>query len=115
MADLTDAEWDAAEDRGRIEYATKPLALAARYDRSTATLAVELANGCQFVFPPRLVQGLEFATDDQLERVRILGLGVEWEELDVQIKIESLLAGRFGSLRYMTERFGGHWQDASAA
>lgn len=117
MVELTDAQWEAAEERGRIEYETKPRATAARYDRASALLAIDLANGCKFFFPPRLVQGLELATDDQLDRVEILGLGfgLDWEELDVQIRVDGVLAGRFGSTRYMVERFGAHWQDAVTA
>jgi Protein of unknown function (DUF2442) len=117
MADLSEADWKAAEERGRIEMATKPRARSARYDRDLDQLVVELVNGCTFLFPPRLAQGLENATDDQLERVEILGygFGLHWEALDADLKVESLLAGRFGSQRYMQERFGPDWRDTAQA
>ncbi|VTZ64182.1 hypothetical protein EMEDMD4_570063 [Sinorhizobium medicae] len=34
-----------------------------------------LTNGCTFAFPPRLAQGLEEASSDQLAAVEILGHG----------------------------------------
>jgi Protein of unknown function (DUF2442) len=117
MADLSEADWKAAEARGRIEMATKPRARAARFDSKLDRLVIELTNGCTFLFPPRLAQGLETATDDQLGQVEILGhgFGLHWEELDADLKVESLLAGRFGSQRYMMERFGPAWRDAAQA
>lgn len=66
MAELTDAEIDAALVRGKIAQATEPRAARARYDRKTGQMVVELTNGCTFAFPPRLAQGLATATDDQL-------------------------------------------------
>jgi hypothetical protein len=117
MAERDETDWLAAEERGRTEMATKPRALAARYDRNLERLVVDLANGCTFLFPPRLAQGLENATDDQLERVEILGygFGLHWEDLDADLKVESLLAGRFGSQRYMEERFGPDWRESARA
>ena len=116
MAEISDAEWAAAEERGRIEMATKPRARSARYDAASQRLIVELVNGSTFIFPPRLVQGLENATDAQLSRVEILGVGfgLHWDELDADVSVEGLLAGRFGSRRYMAERFGSGWEAAAA-
>jgi hypothetical protein len=117
MADIQETDWGAAEERGRIEMAIKPRARAARYDRQSGRIVVELVNGSVFEFPARLGQGLQTATDDQLSQVEILGVGfgLHWEALDVDLKVESLMAGRFGSTRYMIDRFGTDWQDAIAA
>lgn len=117
MADIQDTDWDAAEERGRIEMATKPRARRAHYDRQSGRIVVELVNDSVFEFPARLAQGLEMATDDQLSEVGIsgVGFGLYWETLDVDLKVESLMAGRFGSRRYMIDRFGTDWQDAIAA
>ena len=65
MADLTDTEIDTALERGRIAHLVEPRATAARYDRKSARIIVELNNGCTFAFPPHLAQGLEAATDDE--------------------------------------------------
>lgn len=117
MADLSRADWTAAEERGRVEMAIKPRARAARYDRQSGRIIVDLVNGSVFEFPARLAQGLEIATDDQLAEVEVpgLGFGLHWEKLDADLKVESLMAGRFGSRRYMIDRFGSDWQDAIAA
>jgi hypothetical protein len=117
MADFQEAEWAKAEERGRVEMATKPRALSARFDRKSGRIVVELVNGSLFEFPARLAQGLQSATDDQLAEVEILGVGfgLHWEALDADLKVESLMAGRFGSTRYMIDRFGSDWQGAIAA
>ena len=117
MADFQEPDWVAAEARGRVEMATKPRARSARYDRQSSRIVIDLVNGSVFAFPARLGQGLQAATDDQLAEVEILGMGfgLHWETLDVDLKVESLMAGRFGSTRYMIDRFGTDWQDAIAA
>jgi hypothetical protein len=117
MAELTDAQIEAAAERGRIARATEPRATAARYDRQLRHVIVDLTNGCTFSFPPRLAQGLEEATDDQLTRVEVLGAGygLHWEELDVDLSIPGLLAGIFGAKAYMARRAGQTTSPAKAA
>ncbi len=75
MADLTDAEIDAALKRGEETHANEPRATAARYDSATDRVIVDLENGCVFAFPPALAQGLENASREQLASVEILGRG----------------------------------------
>jgi hypothetical protein len=108
MAEISDAEWAAAEERGRVAMATRPRAAAARFDPDSGRLVIDLVNGSTFTFDPRLAQGLEQATDEQLAAVEILGagFGLHWEALDADFTVEGLLQGRFGTRRYMTERFG---------
>ncbi len=105
---LTDAEIDAATERGRIARLNEPRAAAARYDRRRGRVVVELTNGCTFTFPPRLAQGLETATEEQLAQVEILGAGygLHWEALDADLSIPGLLAGLFGTKVYMARRAG---------
>ncbi|ABC23216.1 DUF2442 domain-containing protein [Rhodospirillum rubrum] len=106
MADLTDALIDAALERGRSAHANEPRAAKARYDRSSARVIVDLENGCTFAFPPRLAQGLEGASDDQLCAVEILGqgYGLHWETLDVDLSLPGLMAGIFGTKAWMAKR-----------
>ena len=108
MADLTDAEMDAAADRGRIARLAEPRAAAARYDPGVGRVVVELTNGCSFAFPPGLVQGLARASDDALAAVEILGAGygLHWEGLDADLSIPGLLAGLFGTRSYMARHAG---------
>jgi hypothetical protein len=76
-----------------------------------------LTNGCSFTFPPRLAQGLETATDDQLAAVQILGhgYGLHWPALDTDISIPGLLAGIFGTKAHMARLAGGTRSPAKAA
>ena len=108
MAEPTDAEIDAALERGEAARLHEPRATAARYDRQLDRVGGELTNGCTFAFPPRLAQGLEDATEDQLAQVEILGAGygLHWEALDADLSIAGLLAGLFGARSYMARRAG---------
>lgn len=117
MAELTNAEIDAAISRGRIEREIEPRAAKARYDRKRGRVVVDLTNGATFAFPPRLAQGLETATDDQLARIEILGhgYGLHWESLDVDLSIPGLLAGLFGTRSYMARLAGRTKSPAKAA
>jgi hypothetical protein len=117
MVELSDAQIDAAIARGKHAQATEPRAAAARYDRQTDRVIVDLTNGCAFAFPPRLGQGLEEATGDQLAQVEILGAGygLHWKALDVDLSIPGLLAGIFGTKAYMARRAGPAKSSAKAA
>ena len=90
---------------------------AARYDRQVGRVIVELTNGCTFAFPPRLAQGLEDASEDQLAQVEILGAGygLHWETLDADLSISGLLAGLFGTRAYMAMCAGQATSPAKAA
>lgn len=117
MAALTDADIDDALERGQAARLHEPRATAARYDRERDRLIVELANGCTFSFPPRLAQGLETATEDQLAQVKVLGrgYGLHWDALDADLSVPGLLAGLFGTARYMARRAGRATSRAKAA
>jgi hypothetical protein len=117
MAELTNAEIDAAAERGRIARAREPRATAVRYDRQLGRVIVDLTNGCTFAFPPRLAQGLETANEAELAEVELLGAGygLHWETLDVDLSIPGLLAGVFGTQAYMARRAGLAKSPAKAA
>jgi hypothetical protein len=82
-----------------------PPAVAASYDPRDRTIRVDFANGCAFLFPADLGQGLRGATDAQLARVELMpsGHGLHWEDLDADLWIPSLMAGVFGSRAWMAE------------
>jgi hypothetical protein len=116
-ADISDAQIDAAIARGEHVMASEPRAAAARYDRASERVVVELTNGCVFAFPPRLAQGLASASDEDLQQVEVLGvgLGLHWEALDVDLSVPGLLAGLFGTAAYMARRAGQAKSPAKAA
>lgn len=104
MANLTDAQIDAANERGRIVHETEPHARAARYDRATGQLIIELTNGAVYSLPARHLQGFADATDDQIADLDIgSGYGLHWDKLDADFTVGGLLAGRFGNASHMTE------------
>jgi hypothetical protein len=116
MAGLTDAQIDAALERGLAARTHEPRAASVRYDGQSGRVIVELTNGCSFTFPPRLAQGREAATEEQLSRVEILGAGsgLHWEALDADLSIPGLLAGWFGTKSYLA-RQGGRSKSAAKA
>lgn len=117
MAELTDVQIDVALARGKTVRLVEPRALAVRYDPGTERVIVELTNGCSFAFPPRLAQGLEQATDDQLSRVELLGSGggLHWEALDVDLSLAGVLAGLFGTRSFVAQHAGRTRSPAKAA
>ncbi|MBY0582275.1 MAG: DUF2442 domain-containing protein [Sphingomonas sp.] len=116
MAEPRGEDWDAAEQRGRIAMLTEPRALSAHYDAAIDRVVVELVNGCTFMFPPRLAQGLEHATKEELATVETspFGFGLHWEQLNADFTVAGLMAGRFGTARYMADRFGPAWNAVAA-
>jgi Protein of unknown function (DUF2442) len=117
MVELTDAQIDAALERGKVAHLYEPRGTAARYDRLLDRIIVELTNGCTFTFPPRLAQGLENATEDQLAQVELLGAGsgLHWEALDADLSIPDLLVGLFGTKAFMARHAGRVTSPAKAA
>jgi hypothetical protein len=117
MAEPNDAEIDAALARGAAARRLEPRAARARYDRALDRVVVELTNGCSFAFPPRLAQGLEHATADQLAAVEVLGVGsgLHWDALDVDLALPGLLAGLFGTASWMARQAGRASSPAKAA
>ena len=103
MSELTDEEFRAAIENGRLVFETEPHAKRVRHDLASGMTVVELYNGCTFAFPPRRLQGLEDASDEDLLSVEAgaVGYGLHWEARDVDFTVGGLMAGRFGSAAHM--------------
>jgi hypothetical protein len=117
MAEITDAEIEAARERGRIVAETQPHATSARYDAKARRIIVELTNGATFAFPPALVEGLTSASDDELAEVEVIGkgYGLHWETLDEDYTVPGLVNGVFGTAKFMAARAGRATSEAKAA
>jgi hypothetical protein len=117
MVEPTDTQIDAALARGSAAASSEPRAASVRYDSRLGRVVVELTNGCTFAFPPRLAQGLEQATEDELAEVEVMGAGygLHWETLDVDFTVPGLLAGIFGTRSYMARHAGRATSPAKAA
>lgn len=105
MADLTDAEFRAAHDRGLKMLETEPRATAAGYDRKTGRVTIDLMNGCTYIFPAHLVQDLSDADPDDLSAIEVDGLGfnLHWPRLDADLYVPALVAGVFGTRDWMSK------------
>jgi hypothetical protein len=92
---------EAAELADKIE----PRAQAARYDAHSHRLIIELRSGVTVMVPCSLVQGLSDAPPNEIARVKIVARGedLHWPTLDVQISVPRLMAGIFGTRKWMAE------------
>ncbi|MGN6471176.1 MAG: DUF2442 domain-containing protein [Rhizobiaceae bacterium] len=104
MVDLTDAEFEAAEARGRKMLETEPRATSARYDRKSGRVVIDLVNGCTYAFPAHLAQDLQGASHDDLANIEVDGLGFDlhWPALGADLYVPALVAGIFGTRDWMT-------------
>lgn len=107
MVDLTDSGFEAGEARGREMVKSEPRAVAARYDRETGRVAVELANGCTYIFPAQLAQELQGADDEALSVVAVDGAGfnLHWPAIDADLYVPALVAGVFGTRDWMAKEW----------
>lgn len=106
-----DSQFNEATRRGRERLMREPRAVHAGYDKKTDRIRIELSNGCTFMFPPEIAQGLRGATPAELNDIEIYGGGLDlnWRALDVQFDVAHLLGGIFGTKKWMSElgRAGG--------
>lgn len=113
----TDAELDAADERGRIALATEPRAASARYDAKTQRIVVDLTSGATFAFPPALVQFPRDASPEQLAEIEVsaAGFGLHWPQLDEDYTVKGLINGVFGTAKWMAAQAGRTSSPAKAA
>jgi hypothetical protein len=113
----TDAQIEAATERGRIAQQTEPRAVSARYDAKAKRIVVELASGATFAFPPDLVEGLSTATPEQLANIEVspIGYGLHWPLLDEDYSVPGLVNGVFGTAKWMAAKAGRTKSTAKAA
>lgn len=105
MGGVTDRQLRSAEARGRRMLATEPRAAAARYDRTSGRVVVDLVNGCTYAFPAHLAQDLHGANTEDLAHVEVDGVGfnLHWPALDVDLYVPALVAGIFGTRAWVAQ------------
>jgi len=106
--DLFHKEFLEATRRGKEMQATKPMAVAAYYNRKAKRVVISLSTKVEVMFNPSDVQGLENAKPSQLEEIEIApsGFSLYFPELDEGINIPNLLEGFLGSRKWMAARLG---------
>lgn len=105
---VTREAFTAATRRADRKRASKPVAVAARYDHDTSRVVVTLNGSVEVSFAPAAAQGLEHGNPAQLGVIEISpsGLGLHWPELDADLYLPALLEGALGSKRWMAARLG---------
>jgi hypothetical protein len=100
-----EAEISRARQAGLTARENELRAVAVRYDPESATIVVDLNNGCFFGVPYQKLEGLETATQEQLEEVEISpsGYGLHWESLDVDLAVSEMVRGLFGTKAWMSQ------------
>jgi len=101
----------AATQASQIE----PRAIAAYYDSNEHLIIIRLRSGASFSFPPDIAQGLAGANPEDLADVEItpMGDGLHWEALDADFNVAGLLAGQFGTKKWM-EQLQQQWQQQAS-
>jgi len=102
----TDADIDAAIERGQRN--PVPRAVGVRYDRRNDAIVIQfsapgVSKPIELHASRDLFQGLGGATSEQLGQVELErnGTGISWPALDVAHYVPGLLAGVFGTARWM--------------
>jgi hypothetical protein len=105
---ITDEDRIVAEKRMQNELQSHPKAVRARYDRRMSRIVVSLDSGLDLAFPPRLAQGLENATAEELANIEIspFGDGLHWPAVDADLYVPALMQGIFGSKSWMARQLG---------
>lgn len=112
-----DLQIEAALEKGRSARKSEPRAVKAWFDEAERKVAVELANGVIFSFPPEVAEGLAGASASDLRGVEVLGNGhaLHWEALDADFSVPNLVNGLFGTSRWMAARAGSSKSSRKAA
>lgn len=99
-----DAMLDRVAKAGTEALKSELRAVSARCDRATGRIEIELTNGCVHGFPPGLVEDLRGVSIDNLADVLVGGCGfnLHFPKVDVDLYVPALVAGIFGTDRWMT-------------
>ncbi len=101
----TDAEIDAAIAEARRLERYDRRVVRASYADGTDSVVLLLENGVTHSIPRKLLQGLSAARPEEVAEIELLGrgTGLYWPSLDVSHLVSGLLAGVYGSARWMKD------------
>ena len=94
-----------AKEAWKQAEATEPRTESVYYNQSEDLITIKLKNGAIFCFPPKLAQGLEGASPEQLADAWLppSRSSLYRESLDVDFGIPELVAGMFGRKSWMAD------------
>jgi hypothetical protein len=100
-----DALYAKAVEAAELADKVEPRAQAARYDANSHRLILELRSGVTVMVPCSLIEGLSDAPPEDIARVKMVARGedLHWPTLDVQVSVPRLMAGIFGTRKWMAE------------
>jgi hypothetical protein len=103
MGDSLHHEIAIAAERGMEVISDPSAAIAAHFDPDGAALIVVLRSGAEVKIPVALIEGLADSSDEARCRIEVSlsGLGLHWPELDLDLSVPGLLAGVFGTRKWM--------------
>ncbi len=106
--EISEAEFDRANQHMAERRKTEPYAVAAEYDQGRDMIAVSLSNGAEVRFPVDCLQGLADAKPDELAQIEIdpAGYGLSFPKLDADFSLPDLMRGVFGSRAWMAAMLG---------
>ena len=116
MAKLKFGKWTYSEDelnrqlaeatvRGEMASRTEPRVVSAAYDDSSRRIVLELDNDTSFAFPIYKVEGLGGAPLESIAEVSLVseGTALRWEHLDIDLGVVELIAGIYGTHKWMAK------------
>lgn len=100
-----DAQIKEATKRGAISLREEPHAKSAQFDEQEDRFVIELTNGVVFMIPRQLLEIVADATPEAAAAVTLdpLGEALHWQQLDQDLSIVGLVAGIFGTRRWMAQ------------
>ena len=106
MDEISDEEYEAATRRGSALRETYSAVTRVQYDEKIRRVVIALASGLELAFSPEQFEGLENATPEELNDMEITpsGLGIHFSQLDVDVYLPALIAGSFGTPKWMALR-----------
>jgi hypothetical protein len=101
-------DFERAGERAKELESRVPRAVAARYDRKSGRVVIELSSKLVVSFLPADVQGLERARPSELTEIEISpsGFGIHFPAIDADLYVPGLLEGLLGSKAWMASRLG---------
>lgn len=103
MSSVPNLDFDVIDERTRQLDMMEDRAADAHYDSVNKKLVVNLKSGVDVAIPVSLIEGLRQATD--VERAKMMvtasGHGLHWDDIDVQLSVQGLLKGLYGSPSWM--------------
>jgi hypothetical protein len=102
---ITDAQIRRSRELTAERDLVRPRAARAFYAVGENKIVIVLKNHAELHIPIKNIQGLQQATPQQLGKMQLTtsGNAVHWEELDVQMSIEGLAVGVFGTQQWMRQ------------